>query len=144
MAITLRSNTKLDKIESLLAQVFDNKTAGAETVLVSWSILRTRTLSELKGIFTEQEMHALADAYSGSMFDPQFACSNQYLKVHIEDAILFEQFTQDWGIDLIELKEKIGKLTAAQSYFITEEIQRYWSKEYSNQCSLSAFAGQFK
>lgn len=123
MALTLRSNKKLEKIELLLAKIFRNKTSGAEIVLDAWTHLRLRTLTELKNVFTEQELHALADAFDSITFEPQFACSSQFIKNQIEDTIQFGRFSQDWEIVIDDFLLKVDGLTSAQNYFLLEEIQ---------------------
>lgn len=139
MAITLRSNPKLDLLEQRLAEVFENKSSGAEMAIDAWFCMRKYTLFELKGKFTEEELYALVDAYNGTIFEPQYASSPQFIRIQIEDSIKFSGFSQDWKFKREEFLKKIDSLTAAQSYFLLEEIQRFWNKESDKKDSLHDF-----
>jgi len=130
---------ELHKQEKLLADVFDNKTSGLATVLEAWSHIRVRTIQELKGKFSEQELYAIVDAYNGTIFEPRYSCDSQFLRIQIEDSIQYSGFSQDWKFKKDEFLTKIDSLTSAQTYFLLEEVQRFWNKESAKGNSLENF-----
>lgn len=144
MSITIKNDTdRFAKIEKLLADVFYNKTQGAETAIDAWMYMRFNTIQELKGIFTERELYAMIDSYNGTIFEPQFCCNNRFLLGHIEDTYTFSGFSQNWEVDKEVLLGKIDKLTSSQTYYLLEEIQRFWEKLSREPNSLENFVAVF-
>lgn len=143
MAITIRSSSRLDAIENNLAEVFDNKTSGAETVLDAWQYLRVRTLEELKGRLTKAEWFAIIDVFNGTMIEPRFSCSNEFIKIQLEDGARYDGLDKKWKLNLKETLKKVDTLTSAQTYFLLEEVNRFWEKDSSKPNSLDDFVKKF-
>ena len=139
MAITIRTENLSSGLEEKLGEIFDNKTIAGETIIDSFLYLRRNTLSEIKGIFTKEEIIGIVDLRNGTIFEPQFSCNNKFLLAELEDAEKFDSQSKNFNFDYKKLIAKIQRLTSAQIYFLLLEINRFWNKESTKENSLDNF-----
>jgi len=125
MPITIRTKPALEK---QIAEIFPNKTSGAETILEAWAQMRKYTLAELKGKFTRGELMCIIDLFNGTIFEPKFASHSQYLKFQIEDGERFQNQAEHFEFSYPQLLKKVETLTSAQTYFLLESINWFWYK----------------
>lgn len=101
---------------------------GVNSLMEKIRVLTTRADNELKGRFTESEWKFLADSLNGIIIDDSLRYSAQNLAYHNEDAQIYEKTGDKWGVNLIELNEKVLCLTSAQVDAVYRRIERFWTK----------------
>lgn len=107
--------------------------------------IRNHTLLELKGIFTREEMIALTASLNGTLLEENFKPNKSMAIAHLEDFEQFENGVSGQGANFEKLIEKVNKLTAAQIYFLQEEILRFWNVDnLSGEKSLDEFIKNFE
>ena len=115
--------------KNALTKLHGSVSAGTEKAVESYIQLRPRIMIELKGFFTKAELSLIIDAYNGTIFDPRMAGNNNVLTASIEDAITFDNIAEKWEVEPPILFEKIAQLNATQTYFLLEEIDRFWNNK---------------
>jgi hypothetical protein len=115
------------KLTTLWGSVYKGTSRAVDAYLQ----LRPRILGTLKGGFTRGELSLLATLQEEVVFQPAAAAGPRMLSARLEDAIKSEtygsyhQVEQQWGLSIVDLSDKIGALSAAQTYFLLEEIARF-------------------
>lgn len=104
--------------------------------------IRNHTLLELKGIFTRDELVALTDSLNGTLLEENFKPNKSMAIAHLEDFEQFENGISRHGANSDQLLAKVGNLTAAQIYFLQEEILKFWNM-YTNDIGLDEFIKSF-
>lgn len=97
--------------------------------LINLQMIRRRSQSELKGIFTPEEWSLMADSLNGTLVTSEFRCLPSALIASIEDSDTYDGLGTKWGVDIKALCEKIEKLTAAQIDAVFTRIEEFWDDE---------------
>lgn len=84
---------------------------------------------ELRGKFTTKEWMTIADAMNGIMVEGASRYNQSLLRIEVEDKALYEGLEEKHGVNIRNLSEKIGTLTAAQTYALIERIEDFWSHD---------------
>lgn len=84
---------------------------------------------ELRGKFTTKEWMTIADAMNGMMLDDASRYNSALLVTEVEDKALYEGLEEKHGVNIRNLSEKIGTLTAAQTYALIGRIEDFWSHD---------------
>jgi hypothetical protein len=92
-------------------------------------MIRKRSMSELKGVFTSDEWSYMADALNGTIITPEFRCIPGALIASVEDSDTYDGFGAKWGVDVANLCSKIDKLTSAQVDAVFSRIEAFWNDE---------------
>lgn len=111
---------------------YDNQNVGIINALDALIMIRTYSLSEIKGCFTPGEWSFLADSLNGTMTDGSFRCNAGALAYHCLDADKLDGLGAKWEIDIQELMHKIKDLTAAQVDAVYFRIEQFWNSEDKN------------
>ena len=119
----------LPETEAELVKLHGNVSAGATEAADAYVAIRKYTLSELKGMFTRDELTGLVSSLNGSMFEPSYAANTRMFAIHCQDAELYEYSFSSNGADAKALLAKVNALTAAQCYFLQLEIRLFWDDE---------------
>jgi hypothetical protein len=138
-AVTIRIEDDLAKYYS---DNYSSLTAGFTIAAEGFLILRTRALKSLKGVFSRKEIIAVAGSYNGSMRQEQYMCLPFFI-AHIEDSEIYENISQQYGIDLDNLLAKIKTLSDAQSYFLLDRIFCFWDNESGQEDALQKLVDEF-
>lgn len=142
MPINVFQHRNSERAEKALSDVYPNRTAGAETVLEAWTYMRVRSLAEIKGKFSESEIYYFVDVFNGTIIEPRFSCDNVFIVHQVQDGAKYDNLGEKWKVDIDLFVEKIKDLTSAQTFFLLEEIQRFWEKESGKKNSVENFAKQ--
>lgn len=84
---------------------------------------------ELRGKFTTKEWMTIADAMNGIMVEGASRYNPSLLMMEVEDKALYDSLEEKHGVNIRNLSEKIGTLTAAQTYALIERIEDFWLHE---------------
>lgn len=117
-----------DTLAGLMDDCYTSKGGAAEKIIPAFFQIRKYTLTELKGIFTREEITALADSLNGTLQDANFQANKGVARAHLQDFEIYQYGVSRHGAALPELLEKIASLTASQVYFLQEEINIMWEK----------------
>lgn len=122
---TVSIRASADSIRAATA-IYGAKVTGFQEAVEGFFEIYRRTLSELKGRFTEAELSAIVDNMNGVALTKQFQARPEMLWAHLEDGNLYEGLFEKWSVDGADLREKVLALTAAQTYFLQEEAHLFW------------------
>lgn len=117
------SNKQLEQLDEL----FRYRNEGVEVAIDSFLILRRVALAQLKGVFTEPELSALVDCFNATMLTKSMQPYNQTILAQVQDSNLYENLYSKWDVDATTFEEKINRLTELQSFFLQEELYRFWN-----------------
>ncbi len=130
-----------DKTVKMLETTFDSNYNGIRIATESFFVLRSKMQSEIKGIFSGNEIKAIIDMFNGTMFDPQLA-QKAVLKAEIEDSEKYEGTLKRWEVDKAVILSKVDNMTEAQAFFVIFEAWNFWySKKEKN---LDNFVNEFE
>jgi hypothetical protein len=91
-------------------------------------------------MFKKEELIGIISNLNGTMRQPEFQANPVMFAAHLEDGETFDFLSQQYGFDFEILMQKVRKLTAAQVFFLQEEIRLFWDDEGRD---LDAFIGRF-
>jgi len=133
-----------DNSRTFFESNFQSRNAGAEKTLTIYPYLWNYTLAEMRGIFTEAEIKYLVDigngfALSGTVMDLRY----EVWIAQIEDADRFDGIGAKWEVSVADLCAKVKSLTAAQVYFMQENIQSFWYGNTEGNPDLEKFIEKF-
>ena len=107
-------------------KIYGAKVTGFQEAVEGYFEIYRRTLEELKGRFSRDELCAVADNMNGVMLTKQFQANPKMLWVHLLDGDQYEGLFAKWGVDREAFGEKILALTAAQCYILQEAAYLFW------------------
>jgi hypothetical protein len=141
---TATVSTRLDEaIIKQLEEIYQKPGTGASVAAEAYVFIRRHTLRELKGMFKKEELIGMISNLNGTMQQPEFQANPVMFAAHLEDGETFDFLSQQYGFDFEILMQKVRKLTAAQVFFLQEEIRLFWYDEYaSTDGALDAFIGK--
>ena len=131
----------IDTTREQLVRLYDSNEEGAERIIPGFLALREATLEELRRIFTREEFFGIIASQNGVLLDPAFQASREAFKAGLEDFEKLEHGISHAGATLKHLLEKVDKLTAAQVYFLQDEVEIYWRN--SSKSDLDLFITSF-
>jgi hypothetical protein len=99
--------------------IYGKKTAGVTVAAQQFLPLREKTLKELKGVFSKNELLYIIQCLS-ALNIKHTHMAKATLIYYIEDGNLKQA-----GFDFGELKKKVYQLTAAQSYYLMDRVIEY-------------------
>lgn len=82
---------------------------------------------ELREKFTTKEWMTIADALNGIMIEGVNRYNKSLLVIEVEDKALYEGLEERHGVNIRNLSEKLGTLTAAQTYTLINKIEDFWA-----------------
>lgn len=97
--------------------------------LADLRMIRTRSMNELKGLFSPAEWMYMADSLNGTMVTTDFRCLPMALVAGIEDSDIYDALGAKWEVDVPSLTEKVEKLTAAQVDAVFTRVEAFWDSE---------------
>lgn len=116
----------IDVLDVIL-NTYDSVSSGIKTILEAWKYVRSNTLDELKGIFTEDELLDLVYIFKKIPTEIKHLCKKEFV-IHIVKGRLDEYRGQvDWNIDEDKFINKLDTLTSAQCFILIERIRQYWT-----------------
>lgn len=89
--------------------------------------IRRYSLNEIKGVFTPAEWCYMTDSLNGTMITVDFRCSTSALSASIEDSDTFDGLGEKWDVNVLELLQKISKLTGAQVECVFNRVEEFWN-----------------
>lgn len=127
-------------VEEYLKTVSRSVNAGAEYAIQSFPPLYRRTLMELKGRFTEDELKLIIDVMKGTKLMPTHA--GNHLIANVEDGIALDGLDKKWGANP---KEKLRELTVYQVAALEIWATSFWQaakSEHEGPDSLNNYIRQ--
>ncbi|MBX2926996.1 MAG: hypothetical protein KF852_04110 [Saprospiraceae bacterium] len=126
-----------DEITAAAEKLYSAKVTGLQIATEVYFELQRRTMQELKGRFSEKEIHAMADNQNGTELQTQFGCDAKMMWWQIEDGNTYDNLFAKWDLDGEALKKKILELTSAQTWFLQDAIRRFWRQNNTDLSILS-------
>lgn len=114
---------QLEQLDGL----FRYRNEGVEVAIDSFLVLRRVALAQLKGVFTEQELSALVDCFNSTMLTKSMQAYKEIILAQVQDSNKYEGLYEKWGIEAVSFEGKINQLTELQSFFLQEELYRFWN-----------------
>lgn len=124
-----------DSVMSDLKMVYgkyENQTTIISHALESFAALQKRVKTQLKGVFTQNELLAIIDNLNGTMFQADFMTSKEMFLHHLQDGNSFEGLYQKWEIDVKSFEAKINALDNFSAFFLQEWAMRFWNFNHRN------------
>ena len=113
-----------DHSRNFLQTLWPTANSGAQWVLASFPYLYERTLAELRGYFTKQELSVLVDATELVVFHPEIA--GQTLLVCLLDAMALPTLKANYAsVDFDRLADKVKSLHIYQRAVLELWVQGY-------------------
>jgi len=126
--------------EQELIKLHGNTSNGGTEAAEAYISIRKYTISELKGIFSREELIGLIASLNGTIFEPTFAANNRMFAIHCEDAEIYEKCFSTNNANQLVIMAKILSLTSAQTYFLQQEISMWWNDDKRD---MDAFIAKF-
>ena len=104
---------------------FSSQYQGLQIATESFFILRRHAQGELRGIFSANELKAIADIMNATLFEPKMA-QKSLLKARLEDSELYDKTLTKWGVSLPEIVTKVDGLTEIHAFFLIFEAWNFW------------------
>lgn len=92
----------------LFSGMFGSLNAAGSYIMAAWLPLMHRTLHDLKGVFTADELMLMIDRHNGVMLSPDYA--GQSLALGVRDSIELDRTDQKWNVDKDRMLNKIDAL----------------------------------
>lgn len=106
-----------------------NQTQAFERGILAYDHLRKLTLQEIKGLFTDDELYSLVQINRNSSPPIHF---QGFLKNYVNFIRESYEYDRSTFLDVEKVIKKLSKLSAAQIFFLREEIFRCTnSKKYN-------------
>lgn len=118
---------------------YKNQNVGINNALDALIMIRTYSLSEIRGRFSPEEWSFLADSLNGTITDGSFRCNAGALAYHCQDADKLDDLGEKWEIDVMDLMDKIKDLTAAQVDAVYFRVEQFWNSEDKDLEEFSQF-----
>lgn len=116
----------VEKVNSIYSGTY----AGIRQIVEGFMSVRAYTLNEIKKVgFTTEELTAIIDRLNGTVQDAQIQCNKGAFLAGMEDSEEFDKGISNSGADPETLYAKIKSLTAAQTFFLQEEVALWWEKQ---------------
>lgn len=134
-------STRLDEaIIKQLEEIYQKPGTGASVAAEAYVFIRRYTLRELNGMFTREELIGMISNLNGTMQQPEFQANKSMFITHLEDGETYDNLSQQYAFDFIQLINKIRLLTSAQVFFLQEEIRLFWDNDARD---MEAFIERF-
>jgi hypothetical protein len=107
-----------------MGQLWPTANRGAEWLLASFPNLYDRTLAEMRGYFTKEELSLIVDAADLTVLLPEMA--GQILLFFLQDKMALPTLEANYPtVDIDQLAEKVGKLRHYQRAMLEIWAQAY-------------------
>ena len=116
----------------LFGQIFRKKNGapnpqgGATYIVEAFRAIYRQNLLDLKGKFSPQEIKLMLHAVKDSELSSEFA--GRRLMEHTMDSISLDGALAEFGVDLVEFTEELGKLSVPQLAYLELWMQAYWNQ----------------
>lgn len=129
MAQRISIRIESQEIESTLSEINRKQATAAQTVLELFTAIHRSTILEIRGLFSEKEITALA--FHTKSKKPAWQAMGQplYYANEIEEAEKYKSSISSYGVDSNALISKIKKMTSAQVAIFQLEIFSFWKRE---------------
>lgn len=109
-----------------IINLYGNINAGVKAILDNYIVLRSNALSDLKGVFSDDELIYLISRQNGLFFDPKFAINKQITIIGIQDYFKMENSDIE---DFDNLINKLKNLSSFNIFFLNEFCNLFWTKD---------------
>lgn len=114
-----------------LVNYFRQGEEGVSYIVDAFACLYEKTLKEIKGKLSEQELYMITDVFSGmSLTSHEAGC---YLMQECAKEIKMDQVDVKWKVDKEALAQKLSQLTAFQVCCLEIWASSYWHRVSDNQ-----------
>lgn len=119
-----------DEAAMELNKIYKTRYDGAQTAIEGFLAIRINTLAEIKKAgFSYAEIMAIVASLNGTMTSgARMQCNKAAFMAHMEDFQELESGISQFEADPKPLLEKLNSLTAAQIYFLQDEIFVWWER----------------
>jgi len=124
------------EIESMLSEINRKHATAAQTVLELFTSLHRSTILELRGLFTREEITAMALYAKTKKPNWQSMSSPLIYANDIEEFEKYKSSISSYGVNPNALIGKIKKLTSAQVAILQLEIFSFWEHERMYQAPI--------
>ncbi|MFH0825272.1 MAG: hypothetical protein V2B18_21180 [Pseudomonadota bacterium] len=121
MKITTRVS---EATEKWLTTNCRNKTSGAEYILDAFPTLYARTLLDLRGKFSGNEVALLIDAFNGTMLTPQLA--GQHVIMSAADSMELDRTDEKWNVEPKDFLARLQALSHFERAVMEIFVRAYW------------------
>lgn len=124
-------STKIsDQDEKDLIETYKTRYDGAQKAIEGFLAIRAYSLAELRKVnFTSDELIAIISSLNGTMTSgARMQCNQGAFIAHMEDFESLESGISRYEADPVSLLSKVKLLTAAQVYFLQDEIYLWWDR----------------
>lgn len=113
-----------ESVREFYSSMFENQTAGAEFGLEVFRAIIRRSLAELTGTFTQNELCLITDVVNGLILASE--PFGQHLTTEVAEAIQFDSMAEKWSVNGQELIAKLGTLTTIQIGALGIWTKAFW------------------
>jgi len=112
--------------QELLLSIWDRPGTGASYILDAFPGLYRRTLEEIKGVFTREELMLMIDCMNGTLLTGWIA--GDHVNANAVDGIAMDRLDEKWEVDREAFTEKFKSTTIFQRACLELWIQAFWRK----------------
>ncbi len=129
MAQRISIRIETSEIENMLSEINSKPATAVQTILELFTSMRRSTLLEIRGMFSPEEITALAWYLKTKKPVWQIICITSILINDIEETERYNSLISSHGIHPNALFDKIRKMTSAQVAILQLEIFSFWLHE---------------
>jgi hypothetical protein len=138
--ITIRVD---EQLAAMLAEINTRPTTAAQNAIYVFTWIRRKTLHDLKGVFTSEEVMALVNSFNSLLPSKQIIESPSAFLDHTIDAEKYEHALSACNADPEKLFEKLSALSPAQSVILQLELHSFWNANDNARPDLDDFISRF-
>ena len=116
-----------DKCADFYKTTWGSVNAGTTYVLDAFPALYKRTLEDLKGRFSREELLLMIDVNNGLWLTPRIA--GQHMDAQVSDGIALDHLDEKWEIDGDALNKKVADLSIFEAACLEIWIMAFWEQE---------------
>lgn len=114
-----------DQTAEFLRSTFGSVNAGGEYIAGAFPALYQRTLRDLRGIFSVDDLSLMIDCHNGSVLIPGMA--GQHLEIAVRDSMELDDIDAKWGVDRKKMMDRIRQLNLFDRSCLEIWSCAYWS-----------------
>lgn len=112
-----------------IAKLYKSREDGLNRVVATYLQLRELALTEIRGIFTPNELTGIVDAFNGTLVTtPTVIPPAQMIRYELADAETLQDQSLRFGYNAAHMQRKLESLSETQAFFLIDECLRFWNE----------------
>ena len=121
----------LRRWDEVYGKLYRTKSHGMHEAINSFPVMRTQTIREMQGVFSNSELRAMLKHFRHTVpEEPMLRANKENFINLLIDSASWNNLEAKYNISYDDLVWKVNKLTSVQVYFLQSEIVRHWKMKH--------------